>query len=312
MRLALEIKNLTKHYGKTTAVNNLSLDVEDGEIFGLLGPNGAGKSTTINLVSGLCRMQEGSIKVFGFDVVKDFIQTRRLVGLMHQEIVMDNFLPIGKMLELHAGYYGLKDDRAWRDLLIERLALGPHLRKKMMELSGGMKRRFMVAKALIHKPRLLILDEPTAGVDVELRVALWDFVREINKAGTSVVLTTHYLEEAQEMCGRIGIMHFGQLVALDRTQNLLKQFDMNHISLSYERALSYQELPSALKELGAQLSDHNKIVRFKLNAATPLESLLGNLCITNNRLLDLEIKKADLEDVFLKLTDSKGQGALQS
>jgi ABC-2 type transport system ATP-binding protein len=218
---ALEITELRKDYGRLRAVDNLSLRIEQGEIFGLLGPNGAGKSTTIHLISGLCRMQEGSIKVFGNDVVKDFIQTRRDVGLMHQEIVIDNFLPIGQMLKLHSGYYGLRDDPKWRELLIERLALGPHLNKKMMALSGGMKRRFMVAKALIHKPRLLILDEPTAGVDVELRMALWDFVKEINKKGSTVILTTHYIEEAEQLCERVAIMNNGQIVTLDKTQNLL-------------------------------------------------------------------------------------------
>jgi len=226
---ALEITNLYKNYGQFAAVKDLSLKIEPGEIFGLLGPNGAGKSSTINLAAGLCRMERGQIKVFGHDVVCEPTQTRRLIGLMHQEVVIDNFLPIGKLLQLHAGYYGLKDDSEWRELLIERLALGPHIHKKMMGLSGGMKRRFMVAKALIHKPRLLILDEPTAGVDVELRQALWEFVREINRRGTTVVLTTHYLEEAQELCGRIAIMNHGQLVALDTTKKLTENHKLEEV-----------------------------------------------------------------------------------
>ncbi|MEO5667950.1 MAG: ATP-binding cassette domain-containing protein [Bdellovibrionota bacterium] len=226
---ALEIKNLTKHYGPFAAVKDLSLTIQPGEIFGLLGPNGAGKSSTIHLASSLCRMEQGSIKVFGHDVVQEPTTTRRLLGLMHQEVVIDNFLPIGRMLKMHAGYYGLKDDPEWRELLIERLALGAHVHKKMMGLSGGMKRRFMVAKALIHKPRLLVLDEPTAGVDVELRLALWEFVKEINKRGTTVVLTTHYLEEAQELCGRIAIMNHGQLVALDTTKNLTQNHDLEEV-----------------------------------------------------------------------------------
>jgi len=311
MTNALEISHLTKQYGEFTAVNNLSFVVEAGEIFGLLGPNGAGKSTCINLVSGLCRMQKGNIRVFGKDVVTDFISTRRLVGLMHQEVVIDNFFPIGKMLELHCGYYGLKDDPEWRDLLIDRLALGPHLGKKMMGLSGGMKRRFMVAKALIHRPKLLILDEPTAGVDVELRVALWDFVREINKRGTTVVLTTHYLEEAQEMCGRIAIMHHGKLVALDRTQSLLKQFEMNRIQLQYEKPLQNDSIPQALQDLGATIDENLNSLSFKVSASTPLEAVLGSVTIQGNRLMDMDMQKADLEDVFLKLTDSKGNRALE-
>jgi ABC-2 type transport system ATP-binding protein len=228
---ALEITNLVKHYGGLKAVDDLSLKIEAGEIFGLLGPNGAGKSSTIHLASGLTLMEKGSIKIFGKDVVTQSTDTRRMVGLMHQEVVMDNFFPIGKMLEIHAGYYGLKDDPAWRELLVERLALGPHLKKKMMGLSGGMKRRFMVAKALIHKPRLLILDEPTAGVDVELRQALWDFVREINKRGTTVLLTTHYLEEAEQLCGRIAIMNNGKLAALDTTKNLVGSGRLENVFL---------------------------------------------------------------------------------
>jgi len=233
---ALEIKKLTKHYGSFAAVDDLSLSIEPGEIFGLLGPNGAGKSTTIHLASGLARMESGSISVFGHDVVAHPTQTRRLVGLMHQEVVIDNFLTIGQMLGLHAGYYGLKDDPEWRELLVERLALGDHLGKKMMKLSGGMKRRFMVAKALIHKPKLLILDEPTAGVDVELRVALWDFVREINRRGTTVVLTTHYLEEAEALCGRIAIMNRGKLVALDTTKNLIADQTLEKVFVQLTRS----------------------------------------------------------------------------
>lgn len=232
---ALEITSLSKNYGRFRAVDDLSFSIAPGEIFGLLGPNGAGKTSTIHLASGLCRMESGSIKVFGHDVVTDAVASRRLIGLMHQEIVMDNFLPIGQMLKLHAGYYGLRDDPAWRELLIERLALGPHLKKKMMSLSGGMKRRFMVAKALIHKPRLLILDEPTAGVDVELRLALWDFVREINRRGSTVLLTTHYLEEAEQLCGRIAIMNHGKLVALDTTRNLIGNKDLEEVFVNLTR-----------------------------------------------------------------------------
>lgn len=310
MTLALEIDGLSKSYGKTTAVKQLSLKVEAGEIFGLLGPNGAGKSTTINLVSGLCRMQSGSIKVFGKDVVQDYVSTRRLVGLMHQEIVIDNFLPVGKMLELHCGYYGLKDDPQWRKLLVDRLALGPHLHKKMMGLSGGMKRRFMVAKALIHRPKLLILDEPTAGVDVELRVALWDFVKEINKRGTTVVLTTHYLEEAEKMCGRVGIMHHGSLVALDRTQNLLKQFEMNLLKLHYLNPIPSSDIPEALLSKGATNESPTTLVLPLKNNAS-LESILSSVSMPSNTLLDFDIQKADLEEVFLKLTESKGGRALE-
>ena len=220
-RIALELKALRKDYGSLTALQDLSLQIQEGEIFGLLGPNGAGKSTAINMISGLTRITSGEVKVFGLDNQKDFQKVRQLVGVMPQEIVTDNFFTIEDSLKLHAGYYGYKDDPKWRNTLVERLALGPYLKKKPLQCSGGTKRRHMLAKALIHKPRLLILDEPTAGVDVELRRNIWIFVREINKAGTTVVLTTHYLEEAEEMCGRLAILSKSKLVALDRMENLL-------------------------------------------------------------------------------------------
>ena len=178
---ALTINNLKKEYEGLRAVNDISFTIEPGEIFGLLGPNGAGKSTAINMISGVTRIDSGSIEIFGSDNQRDYRTTRRLVGVMHQEIVIDNFFTIDEALRFHSGYYGVRDDARWRRQLIDRLGLKPHLHKVMIKLSGGMKRRFMIAKALIHKPRLLILDEPTAGVDVELRYTLWDFVREINQ-----------------------------------------------------------------------------------------------------------------------------------
>ena len=222
---ALRIEHLKKSFAGTPAVRDLSLSVSPGEIFGLLGPNGAGKSTTINMISGVCRIDSGKVQVFGHDNQAERRITRRLVGVMHQEIVTDNFFTIDRALRIHAGYYGVPKDDGWRELLIEQLGLGPHLHKSMNKLSGGLKRRFMVAKAMIHKPRLLILDEPTAGVDVELRRNLWDFVREINREGVTVLLTTHYLEEAEQMCGRIAIMNHGELIALEETSRLLERIE---------------------------------------------------------------------------------------
>lgn len=302
---ALEIKNVSKHYGTFAAVKDLTLRIEPGEIFGLLGPNGAGKSSTMHLISGLCRMEAGSISVFGRDVVTHATDTRRMVGLMHQEVVIDNFLPIGKMLELHAGYYGLSDDPVWREILIDRLALGPHLKKKMMGLSGGMKRRFMVAKALMHKPKLLILDEPTAGVDVELRKALWEFVREVNQRGTTVLLSTHYLEEAEELCDRIGIMNHGQLIALDRTRSLVRRMDSRIIHASYTGVLTETDIPDALRSLGAKIIDENLGLEVLLSAKVDLAEVLAALRLPNNSLSDVDVHRPDLEDVFISLTNSK-------
>ncbi len=294
---AIDIQNLWKQYGDFTAVKDLNLKIDEGEIFGLLGPNGAGKSSTIHLIAGLCRMQKGSIKIFGKDIVTDFVETRRNVGLMHQEIVIDNFLPIGKMLNLHPGYYGVKIDPDWRDLLIERLALEPHLGKKMMGLSGGMKRRFMVAKALIHKPKLLILDEPTAGVDVELRVALWDFVREINKRGTTILLTTHYIEEAEELCGRIGIMHHGELVALDKTKSLVQKINKRHLTVSFKTG----------DDLKITLNEGDSLQKVINDLANP-GSKDGRESDNKNysEVVDFDLQKGSLEDAFLSLTRTEG------
>lgn len=220
MGFAIELTDLRKTYGNFTALEGLSFSIEEGEIFALLGPNGAGKSTAIGMISGLTRITSGSIKIFGHDNQRESQITRSLTGVMPQEIVVDNFFKIGESLKLHSGYFGLKDDRVWREKLIDRLALGPYLNKKPIECSGGTKRRHMLAKALIHKPKLLILDEPTAGVDVELRRSIWGFVREMNKNGTTVILTTHYLEEAEEMCERFAFLAKGKLVALDKREVL--------------------------------------------------------------------------------------------
>ena len=241
---ALAIHNLSKEYDGIRAVNDISFTIEPGEIFGLLGPNGAGKSTTINMIGGVTHIGSGSIEIFGHDNRRDYRLTRRMVGVMHQEIVIDNFFTIDQALRFHAGYYGVPDDVEWRQNLIERLGLKPHLHKIMIKLSGGLKRRFMIAKALIHKPKLLILDEPTAGVDVELRHTLWDFVREINRQGTTILLTTHYLEEAEQMCNRIAIMHHGKLIAMQSTASLLKELGTRSILVYLERPLD--QLPEGL------------------------------------------------------------------
>jgi ABC-2 type transport system ATP-binding protein len=301
---ALELRHVSKRYGQVQAVKDLSFEIREGEIFGLLGPNGAGKSTTINMISGLTRLSSGSIRVFGFDVVSEYTTTRRLVGLMHQEVVIDNFFRIGRALSIHSGYYGYKDDPEWRELLLEKLALKPHVRKKGIQLSGGMRRRVMLAKALIHKPRLLILDEPTAGVDVELRLTLWDFVREINRQGTTVLLTTHYLEEAQEMCDRIAIMNNGELVALDTTRALLNTLNEKFLKLHLGAPL--KTVPEGLARFNAELFDGGSTIRFSLGTETPVNEILkAVLAQPQVRVEGIETNKAELEQVFLKLTHAR-------
>ncbi len=300
MKPALQIDHLHKSYAGVAAVDDLCLTIEAGEIFGLLGPNGAGKSTTINMISGVCRIDRGAVRVFGHDTVKEYRLTRRLVGVMHQEIVTAHFFTIDRALKIHAGYYGVPCDNSWRKLLIERLGLGPHLHKSMHKLSGGLRRRFMVAKALIHKPQLLILDEPTAGVDVELRRALWEFVQEMNQAGTTVLLTTHYLEEAEQMCGRIAIMNHGKLVALERTSQLLDRLEGRSLLLHLETPLDH--VPAALSAWNGKLEQNGRLLKICLAGDLVINDVLQKLAQLNLPIRDLELPRPGLEEVFLQLT----------
>ena len=303
---ALTINKIKKTFDGKDAVKEISFAIKEGEIFGLLGPNGAGKSTTINMIAGVCRIDSGTITAFGYDNQRDYRHTRRLLGVVHQEIVTDNFFTIGQALKLHSGFYGVRDDEKWREVLIERLDLGPHLGKTMIKLSGGMKRRFMIAKALIHRPRLLILDEPTAGVDVELRHSLWDFVREINRDGTSILLTTHYLEEAEEMCDRIAIMNHGDVVALERTHELVRKLSNRQLRLWFERPLT--DIPAAFSAYSPQLKDDKMELLLSLPKGQSAGDLLHVISQSGLPIRDFETDQSGLEDVFIKLTGNVGGG----
>ncbi|MCK4508151.1 MAG: ABC transporter ATP-binding protein [Desulfuromonadales bacterium] len=301
---ALAIKNLSKEYDGSLAVNDISFTIEPGEIFGLLGPNGAGKSTAINMIGGVSRIGSGTIEVFGFDNQSDSRTTRRMVGVMHQEIVIDNFFTIDQALRFHAGYYGVRDDAAWRQRLIDRLGLKPHLHKVMIKLSGGMKRRFMIAKALIHRPRLLILDEPTAGVDVELRHGLWEFVREINRQGTTILLTTHYLEEAEEMCDRIAIMHHGDLIAMEDTRDLVRRLSDRQLRIWLAEPLTV--IPAGLEEWLPELKADGQMLQLNLPKGGEVGLILSHLCELKLPICDIETDQSNLEDVFIHLTGIDG------
>jgi ABC-2 type transport system ATP-binding protein len=235
--LALHIDRLVKRYGDFTAVDGISFDVPVGEFFGLLGPNGAGKTTTINSIVGLSKITSGKVELFGLDVARDWRAARRTVGLSPQEYNFDRYLNIRDLLIYQAGYYGLRSkavaDRA--DELLERFGLSSKAKQVYTRLSGGMKRRLTIARAMMHEPRLLILDEPTAGVDVELRLELWSFLRQLNKDGTTIILTTHYLEEAEELCERIGIIEAGRLVALETTRKLVGNRSLQDVFLELTR-----------------------------------------------------------------------------
>ncbi len=221
MVAAVSIIDVVKHFGSLQALAGVSLDIEAGEFFGLLGPNGAGKTTLISCLAGLIRPDSGALKVLGHDVIQDFRQARRLLGVVPQELVFDPFFNVRETLQIQSGYFGIRKNDDWIDEILHNLDLTSKANVNMRRLSGGMKRRVLVAQALVHKPPVIVLDEPTAGVDVELRQGLWQFVRRLNNEGHTIILTTHYLEEAEALCGRIALMKQGRVVALDSTANLM-------------------------------------------------------------------------------------------
>lgn len=221
MAAAVSIVDVVKCFGSLQALAGVSLEIEEGEFFGLLGPNGAGKTTLISTLAGLIRSDSGSLKVLGHDVIKDFRQARRLLGVVPQELVFDPFFNVRETLQIQSGYFGIRKNDQWIDEILDNLDLTSKADVNMRRLSGGMKRRVLVAQALVHKPPVIVLDEPTAGVDVELRQGLWQFVRRLNKEGHTIILTTHYLEEAEALCGRIALMKQGKVIALDTTANLM-------------------------------------------------------------------------------------------
>ncbi len=273
------------------ALDQVSLDIEEGEFFGLLGPNGAGKTTMISILAGLTRATGGAVSVLGSDVQKDFAQARRKLGVVPQELVFDPFFNVREMLRIQSGYFGVKNNDAWIDELLESLGLADKANANMRQLSGGMKRRVLVAQALVHKPPVIVLDEPTAGVDVELRQTLWAFVDKLNKQGHTVLLTTHYLEEAEALCGRIAMLKTGRVVALEKTSELLKAASSNVL-----RFKTNGDLPQNLAQ-GARVT--GRIVQFPAHDALEIEKYLTAVREAGLVAEDVEIRKADLEDVFL-------------
>ena len=279
----------------TTALDGVSFDIAQGEFFGLLGPNGAGKTTLISILAGLTRASSGTVRVLGHDVVTAFAQARRSLGIVPQELVFDPFFTVREALRLQGGYFGVRTDAkandAWIDELLSNLGLTDKANANMRQLSGGMKRRVLVAQALVHKPPVIVLDEPTAGVDVELRQTLWQFIAKLNKQGHTVLLTTHYLEEAEALCSRIAMLKKGRIVALDRTSELLKNASSNVLRFKVD-----SELPSALAQ---QARITGRIVQFPAHNAAEIERYLAAVREAGLTAEDVEIRKADLEDVFL-------------
>jgi ABC-2 type transport system ATP-binding protein len=273
------------------ALDGVSLEIEEGEFFGLLGPNGAGKTTLISILAGLTRATAGQVTVLGSDVQADYAAARRKLGVVPQELVFDPFFNVREALRFQSGYFGVKHNDAWIDELLDSLGLTDKANANMRQLSGGMKRRVLVAQALVHKPPVIVLDEPTAGVDVELRQTLWHFIAKLNKEGHTVLLTTHYLEEAEALCGRIAMLKSGRVVALDTTSELLKSATSNVLCFKIDG-----ELPPAL---AAQARITGRVVQFPAQDAHAIEQYLASVREAGLTAQDVEIRRADLEDVFL-------------
>jgi ABC-2 type transport system ATP-binding protein len=296
MTTAIQINRIHKHFGALHALKGIDLSIEEGEFFALLGPNGAGKSTLINILAGLIKPSSGDISVLGFDVVEQFRQARQLLGIVPQELVFDPFFNVREMLRFQAGYFGRgPENDAWVDEILVGLGLADKANTNMRKLSGGMKRRALIAQALAHKPPVIVLDEPTAGVDVELRQTMWAFIKKLNREGHTIILTTHYLEEAETLCNRIGMMKQGELVALDSTANLLNKFAGKKLSLT----LGEVSLPEAIRPM---LKAQEKGVHtFALTDMAQIELVLSSLRTANIAVADMQLHEADLEDVFLSL-----------
>jgi len=301
---AVSFQSVTKVYpgprggtsGELRALDGVSFDIESGEFFGLLGPNGAGKTTLISILAGLTRATGGRVTVHGHEVVGDYAAARRQLGIVPQELVFDPFFSVRESLVIQSGYFGVRNNGTWIDELLESLGLADKAKANMRQLSGGMKRRVLVAQALVHRPPVIVLDEPTAGVDVELRQTLWGFIARLNKQGHTVLLTTHYLEEAEALCGRIAMLKQGRVVALDRTSALLAGTASTMLRFKTD-----QPLPDSV--LGkARLT--GRVVQVAARDAVEVEAVLARLHAAGVKVEDLEIGRADLEDVFLQIMHS--------
>lgn len=295
MKVAVRISRLGKSYGSLRALDEVDLDIREGEFFGLLGPNGAGKTTLISAIAGLVRPDSGRIEVMGHDVQAAYRESRRMLGVVPQELVFDPFFTVRETLQFQSGYYGIRRNDDWIDEILANLDLTAKADVNMRKLSGGMKRRVLVAQALVHRPPVIVLDEPTAGVDVELRQTLWKFVRRLNQDGHTIVLTTHYLEEAETQCQRIAMLKGGRLVALDSTAALLRRFSTHSLRFRLRDGdMPPQHIATCAQREGDQwlltIEDFDQV-----------ERVLAELRAANCRIDDMEVGKPDLEDVFVKL-----------
>jgi ABC-2 type transport system ATP-binding protein len=295
MTPAIKIEQVHKQFGALHALKGVDLTIEQGEFFALLGPNGAGKSTLINLLAGLLRPSSGNLSVMGHDVMAQYRHARHALGVVPQELVFDPFFNVREMLRFQAGYFGKgPENDPWIDEVIESLGLTDKANTNMRRLSGGMKRRALIAQALVHKPPVIVLDEPTAGVDVELRYMLWEFIKRLNREGHTIILTTHYLEEAETLCSRVALLKQGEVIALDSTKNLLASIPGKKLRLKLANAL-----PSSLK--GMVRHQEAQDYTLSLNAINQVEYVLAELRSANVVVEDMQLIEPDLEDVFVDL-----------
>ena len=304
MTAAIQITNVEKNYQALKALGGVSLTIEEGEFFGLLGPNGAGKTTLISTIAGLIRPDAGAVAIHGHDVVSNFRAARQMLGVVPQELVFDPFFTVRETLRLQSGYFGLKNNDKWIDEVMENLDLGTKADVNMRALSGGMKRRVLVAQALVHKPPVIVLDEPTAGVDVELRQGLWKFISRLNREGHTVVLTTHYLEEAQAMCQRVAMLRAGKVVALDSMSALIRRISGSQLNVH----LASGELPAGLRHLVSHDQHGNgsgNSYSLRVNDYAEVETILAHLRESGAVIDEMQLQQADLEDIFLQIMAGK-------
>jgi ABC-2 type transport system ATP-binding protein len=296
MTTAIALQGAVKRFGDFTALAGVDLSIERGEFFGLLGPNGAGKTTLISLLAGLARPSAGSVRVMGFDVVRDYRQARRAIGVVPQELVFDPFFTVREILRIQSGYFGLTRNEAWIEELLHGLGLADKAEANMRTLSGGMKRRVLVAQALVHRPPVIVLDEPTAGVDVELRHGLWQFIQKLNDQGHTILLTTHYLEEAESLCHRIAMLKAGRIVALDTTERLLARFQAHELEVQLDR-------PEVALALGG-VAGESGWARIPFERYADVELILRRLRESGAEVRELRVGEPDLERVFVEVMRS--------
>ncbi len=295
MGVAVSIQEVVKDFSGLRALDGVSLEIGEGEFFGLLGPNGAGKTTLISCLAGLVRPTSGKLSVLGCDVLGDYREARQRLGVVPQELVFDPFFSVRETLRIQSGYFGIRHNDDWIDEILQNLDLTTKADTNMRRLSGGMKRRVLVAQALVHRPPVIVLDEPTAGVDVELRQTLWQFIRRLNGEGHTVILTTHYLEEAEALCGRIAMLKQGRIVALDTTANLLARFSGHTLNLRLKNGAGLPE------SLAARATYANGVWAVRLAGFNEIESVLASIRAAGAELDDLQLAQTDLEDVFVSV-----------